>query len=157
MADFASCEFYPFAEPATHILFYHQPTIQVFSGLCAEPSLDDMQTAMKAIMAQWANQPAATPIGVCDLIQAAKEEARPNVFKELDEPEKPGWLVDLIAPFPSASIKVQSGDFMVSIKGLTVRLPGALAEGDAPEYDGEVGGEQELIALLFWLSSQAQL
>lgn len=157
MIGFASCEFYPFVDPATHILFDHGPTIEVFSSLCGEPSLDDMQTAMKAIMAQWANQPAATPVRVSDLIEEAKKDARPNVFKELGGPEPPAWLREVINPFPSASIKVQSGDLIVSLKGLTVRLPGSLAEGGAPDHIGEISGEQELVELLFGLSSQAQL
>lgn len=158
MASYAACEFYPFVDPATHVLFTHRPSNEAFAALCAEPSLDDMQTAMKAIMAEWANQPAATPVRVSDLIEAAKKDIRPSVFKELYGPEPPGWLCDIIAPFTSASIGVQSGDFVVMFKGLTVRLPGSLAEGGPPDVvTNKVRGEQELVALLFELASRAIL
>lgn len=157
MAGYAACEFYPFTDPATHILFDHQPTIEAFAELCAEPNLDDMQAAMKAIMAEWANQPADTPVTVSELIKAAKKDIRPSVFKELDGPVPPKWLLDIVAPFTSASIRVQSGDFEVAFKGVSVRLPGSLAAGGPPDTVGKVSGEQELVALLFRLSSHANL
>ncbi|CAO1669344.1 Restriction endonuclease [Halomonas sp. NYA30] len=157
MTVFASCEFFPFVDPATHILFEHSPTIEAISDLCAEPNLDEMQTALLAIMAQWANQPAATPIGVSELLAEAKRHARPNVFKEVGGKEPPQWLLDITDRFPSASIKMQSGDFMVSLKGLTVRLPGSLALEKVPDEIRDVCDEQELVELLFWLSSKANL
>lgn len=157
MAGYAACEFYPFADPATHILFDHGPTFNAFADLCAEPNLDDMQTAMKAIMAEWANRPAATPVAVSDLVEAAKRDARPSVFKELDGPEPPEWLYNIVAPFTSASIKVQSGGFVVTFQGLSVRLPGSLAGGAPPDVAEKVNGEWELVELLFKLSSHANL
>lgn len=156
MTGFASCEFYPFVDQPTQILLSHDPTYQAVAGICEGPNLDDMSAAFVVIMGLWADQPSGSPIGVSDLINQAKRITKPNVFKEIAQPEPPQWLLDIIAPFPFASIKVQSGDFMVGIRGLSVRLPGSLAHEPAPDVQA-VSGELELVELLFRLSSHAQL
>ncbi|GAB2788271.1 hypothetical protein GCM10027040_13090 [Halomonas shantousis] len=171
MVDFATCEFYPYFERPTHALLEHDPTFDAVAALCEDPMLDNMEIALKSIMGQWANHPGAEPVLVGDLIADAKSEIKPNIFKTLDTEatgsklglaaamEPLEWLSELISPFPSASMKVQSSGFRVNVRTnageASILLPQDIpTEGSLPS---KVGSEQELVALLFKLASQARL
>lgn len=159
MLSYASCEFFPFHDPAVHLLIGHSPVAEAFAEICGNRDFADMDVAFRALRSQWIDVPSGSPMLVDELIEKAKQETRPNVFKELDGPQPPDWLEEIIEPFADAAISAQSGGFVVRVRNTTVRLPGSIATKSKVEAIGEleVSGELQLIELLFRLSSESHL
>lgn len=165
MRGFSSSEYFPYHETPAAQLQQHAPTRDAFSALCEDkidgshPPMDNLLTAFQVVMAQWASEPPGHPVSVEELIDKAKTHARPNVFKSLRKVEAPRWLLDLVKRFPSASIRVQSTNLVVSIEGLQVTLPGSLegvTEEEVDRYEN-VQGEAEFVQALFELSTRLGL
>ena len=157
--DFASCQFYPYAERSADLLLAHVETRAVFKRLCDRDWLDRQSDAMTILLGVIQDHDISVPIALSTLLAKAKEISKPNIFNGLEAtPAKEvtlDWLKELIERFPSATINVQSGGYLVTLGGMEVSLPDTLGAEDRPSEP--VDDELRLIELLFALSSKADL
>lgn len=157
--DFASCQFYPYAETSLELLLTHTETRTVFKNICDRDLLDVQSNAMAILFGVIQDHDISNPVALSILLTKAKSISKPNIFNGLEETTKNevslDWLKELIESFPSATIKVQSGGYLVALGGIEVSLPDTLGAEDKPSEP--VDDELQLLELLFALSSKADL
>ncbi|TVU67217.1 hypothetical protein [Cobetia crustatorum] len=157
--DYASCQFYPYGEQPLELLLTHQETRRAFKRICDADFLDVQSNAMTILLGVLQAKDISKPVAVSTLMTEAKMASKPNIFNGLSEEVAAevsiDWLRELIEHFPYATINVQSGGYLVSLRGMGVFLPDTLGAEDGPSEP--VDDELKLLEFLFALSSKADL
>lgn len=128
MKAFAAVEHFPYCVTPSLLLQTYEPLKTVMEGVCADSSLSTLDAGFKLVLAAWCGSD-GKELSVHDLFTEAKRLSKPNVFKVgMQEATVPDWLEKLCTSFAGCAIRVESGNFKISYKGLEVRCDAQLLE-----------------------------
>lgn len=132
MKGYAGAEHFPYCQTPSQLIQTYQPVKDVMEGVCAEASISTLDAAFKLVQAAWVGSN-GKELSVHDLFTEAKRLSKPNIFKIGEaEASLPAWLEKLCTSFAGCAIRVESGNFKISYKGLDVRCDAQLLQ-EEPE------------------------
>ncbi|PHM50273.1 hypothetical protein [Xenorhabdus miraniensis] len=143
LRTFCDCEYFPYFKSSTQLIMEHKPLRSDLEKICANKSLQSLDTAFKIIHSAWVMNDSQEVKTIGDIIGEAKSMSHPNIFHGLI----PSRLTEKCATFNGCIASVESGIVYVRCRGLEVVVTDAYDQL-TPEQLKQIDSATELHTFL---------